>query len=106
MQTDLAVEFIIWLLIAASIIAVVAARLRIPYTVALVLGGLALGMVRTPFLQNVTGQRPDWLTPSVALIIFLPPLLFEGSVKIQFRHLRENAIPILLLATVAMTPDK
>ena len=102
MQTDLAVEFIIWLLIAASIIAVVAARLRIPYTVALVLGGLALGMVRTPFLQNVTGQRPDWLTPSVALIIFLPPLLFEGSVKIQFRHLRENAIPILLLANVGV----
>jgi Na+:H+ antiporter len=102
MQTNLVVEFIIWLLIAASLIAVVAARLRIPYTVALVLGGLALGMVRTPFLQNITGQRPDWLTPDVALIIFLPPLLFEGSVKIQFRHLRENIIPILLLANVGV----
>ena len=34
------VEFLAWLLIAASVIA---ARLRIPYTVALVLGGLALG---------------------------------------------------------------
>jgi Na+:H+ antiporter len=102
MQTHLVVEFIIWLLIAASVIAVVAARLRIPYTVALVLGGLALGMVRTPFLQNVTGQRPDWLTPDVALIIFLPPLLFEGSVKIHFRHLRENVIPILLLANVGV----
>jgi len=31
------IEFLIWLLIAASIIAVIAARLRIPYTVALVL---------------------------------------------------------------------
>jgi len=102
MQTHLAVEFIIWLMVAASFIAVVAARLRIPYTVALVLGGLALGMVHTPFLQSVTGQRPDWLTPSVTLIIFLPPLLFEGSVKIQFRHLRENAIPILLLANIGV----
>ncbi|MEJ2009823.1 MAG: Na+/H+ antiporter [Acidobacteriota bacterium] len=102
MQTDLVVEFIIWLLVAASIIAVVAARLRIPYTAALVLGGLALGMVRTPFLQEITGQRPDWLTPSVTLIIFLPPLLFEGSIKIQFRHLRENAIPILLLGSLGV----
>ena len=102
MQTNLAVEFILWLLIAASVIAVVAARLRVPYTVALVLGGLALGMVRTPFLQNVTGLRPDWLTPEIALVIFLPPLLFEGSVKIQFRHLRENFIPILLLANMGV----
>lgn len=102
MQTNLVVEFILWLLIAASVISVVAARLRVPYTVALVLGGLALGMVRTPFLQNVTGQRPDWLTPEIALVIFLPPLLFEGSVKIQFRHLRENFIPILLLANMGV----
>ena len=79
MQTHLVVEFIIWLMIAASFIAVVAARLRIPYTVALVLGGLALGMVHTPFLQGITGQRPDWLTPSVTLIIFLPPLLFGAN---------------------------
>ena len=102
MQTHLVVEFIIWLLIAASIIAVVAARLRVPYTVALVLGGLALGMVRTPFLQDVTGLRLDCLTPEIALVIFLPPLLFEGSVKIQFRHLRENFVPILLLANIGV----
>ena len=62
MQTHLVVEFIIWLLIAASIIVVVAARLRIPYTVALVLGGLALGVVHTPFLQHLSGLRPGWLT--------------------------------------------
>jgi len=102
MQTNLVVEFIIWLLIAASVIAVVAARLRIPYTVALVIWGLALGAVHLPFLQNVTGQRPDWLTPDIALIIFLPPLLFEGSVKIQLQHLGKNAIPILLLAIVGV----
>lgn len=102
MQTGLVVEFIVWLLIAASLIAVVAARLRVPYTVALVVGGLVLGMVRTPFLQSITGQRPDWLTPDVALIIFLPPLLFEGSVKIQIRHLRENLIPIMLFANIGV----
>jgi Na+:H+ antiporter len=102
MQANLVVEFIIWLLIAASVIAVIAARLRIPYTVALVLGGLALSALQLPILQNVTGQRPDWLAPDVALIIFLPPLLFEGSVKIELQQLRKNAIPILLLAVVGI----
>jgi hypothetical protein len=37
-----AVEFLIWLLIAASAIAILAKRLRAPYTVALVAGGLIL----------------------------------------------------------------
>jgi hypothetical protein len=35
------VEFLVWLLIAAAIIAMVAKRLRIPYTVSLVCGGLS-----------------------------------------------------------------
>lgn len=43
MTPSSAVEFLIWLLIAASIIAVLAERLRIPYTVSLVLGGLMVG---------------------------------------------------------------
>ena len=96
------IEFLIWLLIAASIIAVIAARLRIPYTVALVLGGLLLGSFHLPILQRLFAHPPDWLTPNVSLIIFLPALLFEGSLKIQFRHLRESLIPICLLATVGV----
>jgi CPA1 family monovalent cation:H+ antiporter len=96
------IEFLIWLLIAASIIAVIAARLRIPYTVALVLGGLILGSFHLPILQSLFAHPPDWLTPNVSLVIFLPALLFEGSLKIQFRHLRESLVPICLLATVGV----
>jgi Na+:H+ antiporter len=99
---DSAIQFLVWLLIVASVVAVVANRLRIPYTVALVIGGLVLGALhRLPVLQSLTqGQRPNWLTPQVVLILFLPPLLFEGSIKIRFRLLRENLVPILLLANV------
>lgn len=96
------IEFLIWLLIAASIIAVIAARLRIPYTVALVLGGLILGSFHLPILQSLFAHPPDWLTPNVSLVIFLPALLFEGSLKIQFRQLRESLVPICLLATVGV----
>jgi CPA1 family monovalent cation:H+ antiporter len=96
------VEFLIWLLIVASIIAVIAARIRIPYTVALVIGGLFLGTFHLPVLQHLFANPPDWLTPDVGLIIFLPALLFEGSVKIRFRQLRESLVPICLLATAGV----
>jgi Na+:H+ antiporter len=98
-----AIEFLIWLLIAASIIAVLASRLRIPYTVALVLGGLALGSVHFPIVEKIyQSNRPDWLNPEVILILFLPPLLFEGSLKINLRQLLRNKVPILLLANLGV----
>ena len=104
MAMNHSVEFLVWLLIAASIIAVIAARLRVPYMVALVVGGLAIGFLhRLQILQSLAqGQRPNWLTPDVVLILFLPPLLFEGSIKIRIRYLRENLTPILLLANVGV----
>ncbi len=102
MTTNSAIEFLIWLLIAASVIAVLAGRLRIPYTVALVIGGLALGSVRLPIVATLVKNQPDWLTPNIVLVIFLPALLFEGSLKLQVRQLRENAFPIALLATVGV----
>lgn len=46
-----AVEYLVWLLIAAAIIAIVAKWLRIPYTVALVFGGVFLGAVHLSILS-------------------------------------------------------
>lgn len=96
------IELLVWLLIAASIIAVAAARFRIPYTVALVVGGLILESLHLPVLQTLFTHSPDWLTPDVSLVIFLPPLLFEGSLKIQLRQLRESLVPVCLLATLGV----
>jgi CPA1 family monovalent cation:H+ antiporter len=95
------VEFLVWLLIAAAIIAMVAKRLRIPYTVSLVCGGLLLGAIQLPLLSPLQpGRRPDWLTPDVILILFLPALVFEGSVKLDVRELFKNSLPLALLANV------
>ena len=102
MTPNTAVEFLVWLLIAASVIAVISNRLRIPYTVALVIGGLVLGSVRLPILDALVVNQPNWLTPNIVLVIFLPALLFEGSVKLQVRELRDNALPIVLLATAGV----
>ena len=45
---------------------------------------------------------PDWLTPDVILIFFLPALVFEGSVKLDVRELLRNSVPLLLLANVGV----
>src|SRR5438874_4879461 len=97
------IEFFVWLLIAAAIIAMFAKRLRIPYTASLVFGGLLLGISRIPILSPLQpGHRPDWLTPDVILALFLPALVFEGSVKLNVRELLRNSAPLLLLANAGV----
>jgi CPA1 family monovalent cation:H+ antiporter len=101
MTPSAAVVFLIWLLIAAAIIAMLAKRLDIPYTVSLVFGGLLLSIVHLPILSPLQrGNRPEWLTPDVILILFLPALVFEGSVKLDVRELFRNSVPLALLANV------
>ncbi len=103
MTSTSGIEFLVWLLIAAAIIAMLAKRLRIPYTVSLVLGGLLLGVIQLPILSPLQpGHRPDWLTPDVILILFLPALVFEGSVKLDVRELLRNSVPLLLLANAGV----
>jgi monovalent cation:H+ antiporter, CPA1 family len=76
------------------IITIVTARLRIPYTVGLVIAGL-LGVL-LPAHQMLS------LTPELVLFVFLPPLLFAAGLGISVPDLRANWLPITLLATVGV----
>ncbi len=89
-DANLNLPILLELLLAVLVIAVVANRLRLPYTVALVLAGLVLGLV--PQLSGVQ------LTPDLILTIFLPVLLFEGAYNLPAHRLRRNLAPIALLA--------
>ncbi len=80
---------VIELLLVVSIVAIVVQRMRIPYTVALVVVGLLI-----TFQQKIELD----LTPELILALFVPPLLFEAAFHIEFRRLRENLLPILALA--------
>lgn len=94
-----AVQFLVWLLVCASAIAVLSKRLRIPYTASLVVGGILIGLIHEPRLPLiVSGQQPHWLTPDIILIVFLPALVFEGSIKLNLRDLVRDSVPLLVLA--------
>lgn len=84
-----AVETMLILLLVVFAIAVVVQRVRLPYTIALVLAGL---------LGFQPGFRHIFLTPDLILVVFLPILLFEGAYNVSARRLRENLLPIALLA--------
>lgn len=74
------------LLIIISAVALTVNRLRIPYTVALVLVGLLL-----TFRHDLRVE----FTPELILAIFIPPIAFEAAFQIEWRQLRENMVLIL-----------
>ncbi|HEX4795480.1 MAG TPA: Na+/H+ antiporter [Humisphaera sp.] len=87
---DHATETIIGLLAAAAAFVWLAARIRVPYPVMLVAGGLALGFI--PHLP-----RPD-LQPDLIFLLFLPPLLYYPALLTSWRDFRSNLQPISMLA--------
>ena len=92
-ETDLLAQelaFVI-LLSLAALAAIIVRRIPLPYTVTLVLIGLALSFVPSVGID---------LSSELILAILVPPLIFEATLSIKWRNLRENLAPILLLALV------
>jgi CPA1 family monovalent cation:H+ antiporter len=81
--------FIVLLCIATAV-AIASGRLRIPYTVALVITGLALGALNVAALPH--------LSKELLFALFLPGLLFEASYHLHYRELRASALTICILA--------
>jgi CPA1 family monovalent cation:H+ antiporter len=90
---------ILILLAVAIAVTSVAKLLKQPYSIALVIVGLILGVVHFPGLDHVK----EFITQSVVfqviiISIFLPALLGEATLKLPFSHLKENKKPISALA--------
>ena len=86
-------RLLIFLLIA-GIVAMLTRRLRVPYSVGLVLTGLILSLF--PFFANVP------LSKELIFNVFLPPLVFEAALQIHWKELRRELPVILMLATVGV----
>lgn len=77
-----------WLILIAFIVALAARRVKVPYALALVVTGLALGV--THLLPHTH------LEPALLFTVFLPPLLFESAIHLRVEELRRNWLPISL----------
>lgn len=91
-------SLVLELLLIVSVVAIVVRRLRIHYTVALVLVGLVLSL-RSPLELNITSE--------LILALFIPPLVFEAAFQIDLDKLRKNlgtvfifAVPGVILTTI------
>lgn len=83
-------EIALELLLVALAVALVTRRSGRPYTIALVIWGLVLGVFGA--------LEPLGLSKELVLSVFLPPLLFEGALQIRVDLLRRRAGLVLLLA--------
>ena len=78
------------LLAVTGFAALGARRSHIPYSIFLVLLGLAISFL--PGMPRIE------LRPELVLSLFLPPLLYRAGVQMSWRGFKENLRPILLLA--------
>ncbi|HZO87384.1 MAG TPA: sodium:proton antiporter [Chthonomonadaceae bacterium] len=94
MRAELNIERLILLLLIASAVSMLGRKLRLPYTVGLVLTGVGLAL--SPFPLDAT------LTKELIFTAFLPPLIFEAAFQIPWQELRRDLFPILVLATLGV----
>jgi monovalent cation:H+ antiporter, CPA1 family len=90
----LSIETIAVLLLVAAVVAMLARRLRVPYSAGLVLAGISLALLS--FSPNVV------LTKELVFTAFLPPLIFEAAFYIHWKELRKDLLLILVLATLGV----
>ncbi len=85
------VETVVGLVSIACVVGVLTKFVRVPYTVALVLVGLAIASIdATPAGALI---RED-----LVLLVFLPPLLFQAGLHLDLGLLRRAWVPVALLA--------
>ncbi|MEC0256616.1 cation:proton antiporter [Paenibacillus lautus] len=92
------VQLLILLAISMGVIAL-AKKMNQPYSIALVIVGLLLGMLHVPVLD----EAESFITQSsvfqaIIISLFLPILLGDATLKLPFSHLREQGKPVLALA--------
>lgn len=90
MMAEFSLQLALLLLLLAAAVAVATKFVRLPYTIALVIVGTAIG---------ASGAFPPLrLSKELLLGVLLPPILFEGALYMDLEGLRRNWRPIGALA--------
>ena len=70
---------------------------KLPYTIALTIVGLILGLFKVGPDIAGTGFGKE-----LVLFVLLPPLLFQGALHLQLDRLKKHIIPVMAFATVGV----
>jgi len=85
------------LLLLAAVTLAVAQRIKLPFTVILVVVGMALGWA-SDFFEPLSLLGALRISPDLILYVFLPALIFESAFHLDAHLLRRNLGPVLTLA--------
>jgi len=91
------IQSILSVLLISLFVAIVARRVKLPYTIALVVVGLGVGWLGEFWMPEEI-ELAGLLTAETIFFILLPPLLFEGASAMHIQKLKQNWKPISLLA--------
>ncbi|GAB3285609.1 cation:proton antiporter [Parahaliea aestuarii] len=94
---DLVMAVTFLLLVAAGVLAL-SKRIKLPFTVLLVVIGIALSELAHLSPGFLAPLVEFQISPDVILFVFLPTLIFESSLHLEARELRRNLLPVLTLA--------
>jgi CPA1 family monovalent cation:H+ antiporter len=83
-------SFLVAVLAGLVALALIAKRLRVPYPVVFVIGGLVVALL--PHVPAIE------LRPDVVFLLFLPPLIFGDGWTTDYRSFKRYARPIFMLA--------
>lgn len=87
-------------LLAVSVFVIgISKKLNQPYSIALVIVGLLLGVTNIPFLEEAESfVTQSHVFQAIIISLFLPILLGDATLKLPFSHLKEQSKPVLALA--------
>lgn len=91
------VAAVVGLLLVAAAAAIGLRRTPVPYSVGLVLIGIALGAL-VDRIEGLEALGRLELSPGIILFVFLPTLIFESAYTLDSRLLAKNLGPVLALA--------
>lgn len=88
------VELMVILLLVAAVVAILTRRAELPYTVGLVVAGLLLALI--PQFREVR------LSPDLIFLVFLPPLIFEAAIHLDWKTFSRELPVIVVLAVLGV----
>ncbi|MGC1394738.1 MAG: sodium:proton antiporter [Coleofasciculaceae cyanobacterium] len=91
---NLTVEQIEFFLFVAAIVAMVARLIKLPYTTGLVIAGIGIAFIPSPYHVE--------LSKELIFVIFLPALVFEAALYIRWEELKNDFLVVLTLATLGV----